>query len=293
MTLDEFFFFFRGREKGPHASGFGFDVSSGEAVDKFTQRASLLFASFLCFFRGQERRTDCDVQLRVFRGDEGFSLGEQGFVGLAKLREEVQRAAKEHDVSADGATAGQSRNGLGCDRAEDRGREVLVRGALVDQWLDIRFREDTAARGDGVELGVRFGQRIEPRSIGVEKRRHLVDKGSGSTRTGSVHSLFRGGVKVGELRIFTAQFDNDVDFWMESLSGFRSGDNFLNEGDFHCSSGRQTTRSGDRGLDDQSRVNILDIFEEVSEFGANICVVAAIVGEEDATAIQDNGFDRR
>ena len=205
----------------------------------------------------------------------------------------MQRTAKEHDVSADGTTTGKAGNRLGCDRAEDRGREVLVRGALVDQWLDIRFRKDTAARGDGVKLGVCFGQRIEPRSIGVEKRGHLVDKGSGSTRAGSVHSLFRGGVKVGELRIFTAQFDNDVDFWVESLSGFRSGDNFLNEGDFHCSSGRQTTRSGDRGLDDQSRVNVLDVFKEVSEFGANICVVAAIVGEEDAIAIQDNGFDRR
>ena len=293
MALNEFFLLFRGREKGPHASGFGFDVCGGEAVDQSLERASFFFASFLCFFRGQERRTDCDVQLRVFRGDEGFSLGEQGFVGLAKLREEVQRAAKEHDVSADGATAGKAGNGLGCDRAEDRGREVLVRGALVDQWLDIRFREDTAARGDRVELSVRFSQCVQSRGVGVEQCGHLVDECSGSTRTGSVHTLLGGGVKVGELRIFTAQFDNDVDFWVESLSGFRSRDNFLNKGDFHCPSGRQTTRAGDRGLDDQSRVNVLDVFKEVSEFGANICVVATIVGEEDAIAIQDNGFDRR
>ena len=293
MTLDEFFFFFRGREEGAHASGFGFDVCGGEAVDQLLECVSFFFASFLCFFRGQERSPDSDVQLRVFRGDEGFCLGEQGLVGLAELREEVQRAAEEHDVSADGATASQTCNGLSCDRAEDRGREVLVRGALVDQWLDIRFRKDTAARGDGVKLGVCFGQRIEPRSIGVEKRGHLVDKGSGSTRAGSVHTLLGGGVKVGELGIFTTQFDNDVNFWVESLSGFRSCDDFLDEGDFHCSSGRQTTRAGDRGLDDQSRVNVLDVFKEVSEFGANICVVATIVGEEDAIAIQDNGFDRR
>ena len=153
----------------------------------------------------------------------------------------MQRSAQEHDVSADGATAGQSCNGLGCDRAEDRGRKVLVRGALVDQWLDIRFREDTAARGDRVELSVRFSQRIESRSIGVEQRRHLVDEGAGSTRAGSVHSLFGGGVQIGEFCVFTAQFDNDVDFWVESLSGFRSRDNFLNKGDFHCPSGRQTT----------------------------------------------------
>ena len=168
-----------------------------------------------------------------------------------------------------------------------------MRGALVDQWLDIRFREDTAARGDGVKLGVRFGQRIESRSIGVEQRRHLVDEGTGSARAGSVHSLFGGGVQIGEFCVFTAQFDNDVDFWVESLSGFRSRDNFLNEGDAHCSGCRQSARTGDRSLDDQSRVDVLDVLEEVSEFGANICVVAAIVGEEDAIAIQDNGFDRR
>ena len=277
MTLDEFFFFFRGREKGPHASGFSFDVCGGEAVDEFAQRASLLFASFLCFFRGQERGPDSDVKLRVFRSDEGFSLGEQGLVGLAKLRKEVQRAAEEHDVSADGATASKACNGLGCDRAEDRGREVLVRGALVDQWLDIRFREDTAARGDRVELSVRFGQRVQSRGVGVEQRGHLVDEGSGSTRTGSVHSLLRRGVQVGELGVFAAQLNNDVHFWVESLSGFRSRDNFLNEGDAHCSGCRQSARTGDRSLDDQSGVDVLDVLEKVSEFGANICVVAAIV----------------
>ena len=293
MALNEFFLLLWGHEKGTHSRGFGLDLSSSEAVDKFTQRASLLFASFLCFFRGQERGPDSDVKLRVFRGDEGFSLGEQGLVGLAKLREEVQRTAKEHDVSTDGAATGKAGNSLGCDRAEDRGREVLVRGTLVDQWLDIRFREDTAARGDGVKLGVRFSQCVQSRGVGVEQCGHLVDECSGSTRTGSVHTLLGGGVKVGELGIFATQFDDDVDFWVESLSGFRSGDDLLNEGDFHCSGCRQTTRAGDRSLDDQSRVNILDIFKEVSEFGANICVVATIVGEEDAVAIQDNGFDRR
>ena len=205
----------------------------------------------------------------------------------------MQGAAQEHDVSADGATAGQSRNGLGCDRAEDRGRKVLVRGALVDQWLDIRFREDTAARGDRVELSVRFSQRVQSRSIGVEQSCHLVNEGTGSTRTGSVHSLLRRGVQVGELGVFTTQFDDNVHFWVQSLSGFCSRDNFLNEGDPHCASCRQAARTGDCSLDDQSRVDVLDVFEEVSEFGANICVVAAIVGEEDAVAIQDNGFDRR
>ena len=166
-------------------------------------------------------------------------------------------------------------------------------GALIDQWLDIRFREDTAARGDRVELSVRFGQRVQSRGVGVEQRGHLVDEGSGSTRTGSVHSLFRGGVKVGEFCIFTTQFDDDVDFWVEPLGGFRSGDDFLNEGDAHCAGCRQAARAGDRSLDDESRVDVLDVFEEVSEFGANVCVVAAIVGEEDAVAVQDNGFDRR
>ena len=189
----------------------------------------------------------------------------------------MQRATKEHDVSADGATAGKTCNGLGCDRAEDRGREILMSGALVDQWLDIRFREDTAARGDRVKLSVCFGQRVQSRGVGVEQRGHLVDEGSGSTRTGSVHSLFGGGVKVGEFCIFAAQFDDDVDFWVESLSGFRSGDDFLDEGDAHCAGCRQAARAGDRCLNDQSGVDVLDVFEEVSEFGANVCVVAAIV----------------
>ena len=205
----------------------------------------------------------------------------------------MQRAAEEHDVSADGATAGKTCNGLGCNRAEDRGREILMSGALIDQWLDIRFREDTAARGDRVELSVRFGQRVQSRGVGVEQRGHLVDEGSGSARAGSVHALFGGGVQVGEFGVFTTQFDDDVDFWVEPLGGFRSGNDFLNKGNAHCAGCRQATRTGDRCLNDQSGVDVLDVFEEVSEFGANISVVAAIVGEEDAVAVQDNGFDRR
>ena len=127
----------------------------------------------------------------------------------------------------------------------------------------------------------------------MEQRGHLVNEGTGSTRTGSVHALFRGGVKVGKFCVFTTQFDDDVDFWVQPLSGFCSRDNFLNEGDAHCAGCRQAARTGDRGLDNQSRVNILDIFKEVSKFGTNVSVVAAIVGEEDSIAIQDNGFDRR
>ena len=64
-------------------------------------------------------------------------------------------------MAADGLAAGKARNGLVDDRLEDRGGEVGLRRALVDEGLNVRLGEHAAARGDGVDLLIVRGLAVE------------------------------------------------------------------------------------------------------------------------------------
>ena len=249
------------------------------------------------FFGGlllrEEGRADRDVELGVIGGDEGIGLGQEGFVGLAQGGQEVQRATEEHDSSADRAPARQACDGLGGDGVEDGGGQVLVGGTLVDERLNIRLGEHTAARGDRVELGVAGRQLAEAGGVRVQEGRHLVDEGTGATRAGAVHTLLGGGVQVGELGVLAAQFDDDVDFGVEVLGGLGPGDDFLDEGDSHGAGGRQTAGAGDGRVDAGTGQGALDVGEEGPERCAHVGVVTTVVREEATVSIQDDGLDRR
>ena len=64
----------------------------------------------------------------------------------------MERAAEEHDLALDLSALRQSADRLVDDRLIDGGGDIRLGRALVDQRLDIRFREYAAARGDGVEV---------------------------------------------------------------------------------------------------------------------------------------------
>ena len=64
----------------------------------------------------------------------------------------MERTAQEHDLALDLSALRQSADGLVDDRLIDGGGDIRLGRALVDQRLDIRFREYAAARGDGVEV---------------------------------------------------------------------------------------------------------------------------------------------
>ena len=166
-------------------------------------------------------------------------------------------------------------------------------GTLVDERLNIRLGEHTAARGDRVELGVAGRQLAEAGGVRVQEGRHLVDEGTGATRAGAVHTLLGGGVQVGELGVLAAQFDDDVDFGVEVLGGLGPGDDFLDEGDSHGAGGRQTAGAGDGRVDAGTGQGALDVGEEGPERCAHVGVVTTVVREEATVSIQDDGLDRR
>ena len=110
---------------------------------------------------GEQRGADRDEQVSLVGSPEGGDLGGQRpLVRGTQLRQEVQRAAEEDHVAADRVAAGEAGDRLGRDGLEDGGGEVGVRGALVEQRLQVGLREDAAARGDRVEVLVGGGQGV-------------------------------------------------------------------------------------------------------------------------------------
>ena len=79
-------------------------------------------------------------------------------------------------MPADWLPAGESTDRLIHNSLKNRGRQIFFRSPFVDQWLDIRFRKDTASRGDRVELRVAGRHLAQARRVRVQKGGHLVDE---------------------------------------------------------------------------------------------------------------------
>ena len=139
----------------------------------------------------------------------------------------MERTAQEHHCAANRATIREARNSLSCHCGKDRGRQVLMCCALVDERLEIGLREYSAAGRDRIELLVPAGQLIQTRGVSVEQGGHLVDKRTCSARAGSIHPLFRSGMQVRDFGVFTAKFDDDVDIRVQAARCFRTRNDFL------------------------------------------------------------------
>ena len=100
-------------EERPHAGGGQAQgLAGGQARGEFGEGDRLAGR--------HESGADGDVELGVAGTGEGVDLVGQGALeGAAQLGQEMEGAAQEHDVAADGAPAGQARDGLGDDGLED------------------------------------------------------------------------------------------------------------------------------------------------------------------------------
>ncbi|CED90575.1 Hypothetical protein AAM4_0743 [Actinomyces succiniciruminis] len=240
-------------EQGAHAAGArAGGAAGGEAVGDLGQRRRLPV--------GQEGGADGDVQLGVVGAGEGVDLVGQGALeGPAQLGQEVQRAAQEHDVAADGAAAGQAGDGLGDHGLEHGGGQVLAGGALVDQRLQVGLGEHAAARGDRVEGLVFGGEFVQAGGVGVQQLRHLVDEGAGAARAGAVHALLGGGVQVGDLGVLAAELDDDIGLGVLGLDGAGLGDDLLHEGQAHQVGQVQAGAAGDSAAHARAREGGVDL----------------------------------
>ena len=123
----------------------------------------------------------------------------------------MQRAAKEGNVAADWFTAGKTGNGLVDDCLENRSGKILFCCTVVDERLDIRFCEYTAAGSDRVDGLVMFRVLIQAGCIGLQKRSHLVDERTGTAGADTVHTLFDiAAFKIDDFGILAAELDGNV-----------------------------------------------------------------------------------
>ena len=95
---------------------------------------------------GEEGGAHGHVELGVGGAGEGRHLVSQGALeGDAQLGQEVQGTAQEHDVAADGASAGEASDRLGDHGLEHRGGQVRRLSTLVDEGLEVGLGEHPAA----------------------------------------------------------------------------------------------------------------------------------------------------
>lgn len=167
--------------------------------------------------KGQRRAGSLQVQVPV--------------KGVPQHGEKRQRSAQVHHIARNGTAMGQTGDGLGDHGLENRGGNILLRGSLVQQRLDVAFRKHATPAGDRIELFVVHGQGIHFILADLQQRRHLVNEGAGPAGAGAVHAEIRAAGQKEDLGIFSPQFDHDIRIRPECRDGGSCRKNLLGKGD--------------------------------------------------------------
>ena len=133
-----------------------------------------------------------------------------------------------------------------------------------------------------------FGQLVQTRGIGVEKRRHLIDERARATRAGSVHALLDAVVEVDDLRVFAAQFDRNISLGDERLDRRLRSDDLLHELDAEPLGKQQPARTGDRHREVLRRILCSRFLQHLEHRCAHIGMMTAIHGPQDLVRIVEH-----
>ena len=207
----------------------------------------------------------------------------------------MKGAAQERDVAPDGLAACQAADGLVDDRLENRGGQVFLGRAFVDQGLDIGLGKNTAARCDGIQGSVVPGVFVEACGVSLQQRGHLVDERARAAGADPVHALLYVPVlKIDDLGVLAAQFDRDVGLGRRFFERRRDGDHFLHEGDLQIVGQREAAGTCDDGVD-RAVAELLHCFgQKGMERSSDIGVMAPVIRKEQSMAgIQDRDLDGR
>ena len=153
-------------------------------------------------------RTPCGKQ----RGFVAFQMQCFDKTLLQSAAEEQRTAQKQNLlriavlVTTDAASLSKPRNGLIDNRLINAGGDIGFVCALIEQRLNIGFGKDTAAGGDRVNTLMLHAQRVHIPRREIEQCRHLVDEGTRTAGTGTVHAFIHCAVKEDDLCIFAAEF---------------------------------------------------------------------------------------
>ena len=150
-----------------------------------------------------------------------------------QLAHERERSAEIYHVPLDLASLAETADRLIDHCVEDAGADVLHAGALIDQRLYVRFREDPATRGYGVYLLAVFGQNVHIVCGDAEKSRHLIDERPGPSGAGAVHAHLEtaGAGEKEYLRVLAAELNDAVCARKQRVNSGARGVYLLDEGD--------------------------------------------------------------
>ena len=229
-------------------------------------------------------------QVSVLGHDTVFLVQvEREVEAVAQLGEVLQRAAQEGDVAADGTAARQARDGLGHDGLEDGGGHVLGTGALVEQRLHVGLGKYAAATGDGIDGGGVGRELVKAARVGVQQGCHLVDERARAAGAGAVHALLDAVVKVDDLGVLAAQLDGDIGGRDEGLDGTLAGDDLLDKLQVEPLGQQQAARAGDGAGHLGRRQHGRSALEQISGAGADVGVVALVLGVNDLVVVVEHG----
>ena len=143
----------------------------------------------------------------------------------------MQRAAQEGHGAPYGLATGQAGNGLVDHRLKNGGGQVCPGGALVNQGLNVGFGKHAAPGGNGIDLLVALCRVVQARGVGLQKGRHLVDKGAGAAGADAVHPLLQTALKIDDFRVLAAQFDGHIGLRGNAFQGGGNRHDLLNKAD--------------------------------------------------------------
>ena len=143
----------------------------------------------------------------------------------------MERPAQKGHTAANRLAAGQAGDGLIHHRLKDGGGQIRFGSPLVDEGLYIGLGEYAATGGDGVDLFIVGGLLVEAGGIGLQKCRHLVDKGAGAAGANAIHPLLQSAGEVDDLGILAAQLNGHVGLRRHGGQGGGHRHHLLYEGD--------------------------------------------------------------
>src|SRR5664280_3832427 len=125
----------------------------------------------------------------------------------------------------------------------------------------------------------------------MQEAGHLVDERARAARARTVHPLLYDGVEERDLRILTAELDDDVGLRLEALERGGTGDDLLDELHAHHVGDAEAGRAGDGAVEGLVREGVYDLVEQGPEGAASVGVVASIRAETQRVFIEHHRFD--
>ncbi len=184
-------------------------------------------------------------------------------------------------MSANRFSAGKTADCLVYNGLENRSRQVFFRSPFVDQRLNICLSKYTAAGGDRIQSFIIFCIVIQPRSVGLQKRSHLIDKGSGSAGTDTIHTLlYISTFKINNFCIFTAKLDRYICLRSIVLKSSRNSNNFLNKRNTKMLGKGKTAGAGDHRRERKFTEAVICFFQKCRERLLDIGIMAFIIREK-------------